>query len=279
MTRRPRRRRSTAAAVLVGLALAVTWLVLRGTLLDDAASPARDRVGLATASMEGGPIRVSGTLRRGQAWSAIKVPLAAAFLHRRAEAAGTSDGVVALTGPERGWIRRALTRSDNEAASRLFWRMAGGRSHAQRGRTRLAAMLRRGGDRHSRVRVQFGTTVWRLADAVRVYRRLALGCLVGRRDTAYLLRLMRRVRSSERWGVPEAVPRSTPVAFKGGWGPNAKGRWLVEQIAIVGSAPDARIIGVMARSRRRARSLADPRAFEAGARLVERHARRALRRP
>lgn len=238
-----------------------------------------DRVGVAIASVRGGPIRVSGTLREGQAWSAIKVPLAAAFLDARAKSTGAVNGASALSARERAWLRRALTRSDNKAASRLFWRLAGGRAHPERGRARLAATLERAGDRTTRVRVQFGTTVWRLEDAVRVYRRLAAGCLLGQRDTRYLLQLMRQVQPSERWGVPQAVHPSSAVAFKGGWGPDSNRRWLVEQIAIFGRGLDAKVIAVMARSAHRARSLEDPSAYESGIRLIERHAARAIRSP
>jgi len=252
---------------------------VRDVTSEPARSVPRDQVGVAIASVQGGPIRVSGTLHEGQAWSAIKVPLAAALLDARAKAVGTADGASTLTARERAWLRRALTRSDNKAASRLFWRLAGGHAHPERGRARLAAMLHRAGDRTTRVRVQFGTTVWRLEDAVRVYRQLAAGCLLGQRDTRYLLQMMRQVQRSERWGVPQVAPRSSAIAFKGGWGPDSRNRWLVEQIAILGRESHAKVIAVMARSAHRARSLEDPSAFEAGIRLVERYAAPVVRTP
>jgi len=265
---------------MIGIALAASWFVLKPT---SSAEPARktrpDRVGVAVAAVHGGPIEASGTLREGQAWSAIKVPLAAAFLDARAKAAGSTDGISAITARERGWLRRALTRSDNEAASKLFWRMAGGRAHPKLGQAKLQAMLDRAGVGPIDVRVQFGTTVWGIEDAVRFYQRLAAGCLLSERDTSWLIEIMSRVQASERWGVPEVVLGSTAVAFKGGWGPDSHYRWLVEQIAIVGRGDDAKVIGVMAQSARRARSLTDSSAFDAGTRLVKRHAARAVQRP
>ena len=269
-----------AVGILIGIGLAASWFVLKpASSAEPGHTVPKDRVGVAIAAVHGGPIEVSGTLREGRAWSAIKVPLAVAFLDARAKAAGTTDGLAAMSARERAWLRRALTRSDNDAASKLFWRMAGGHAHPEQGRAELQATLDRAGVGPIRVRVQFGTTVWRIEDAVRFYQRLAAGCLLSERDTSSVVEMMSLVEDSERWGVPEVVRPPTTVAFKGGWGPDSDYRWLVEQVAIVGRGDDANVIGVMAQAARRARSLTDSSAFEAGTRLVQRHAARAIQRP
>ena len=80
----------------------------------------------------------------------------------------------------------------------------------------------------------WGQTEWSASGAVTFYRALAAGCLLSAPDTRYVLGLMQGVESDQRWGAGSAgYATSVPVAFKGGWGPEDGGGYLVRQSAIV----------------------------------------------
>ena len=77
----------------------------------------------------------------------------------------------------------------------------------------------------------FGQTEWSPGEAVKFFRALALGCLLPSQETGYVLGLMQSIESSESWGLGSAgLPA---VAFKGGWGPEATGGYLVRQSGII----------------------------------------------
>ena len=201
------------------------------------------RYGVVIAPLAGGRPVAFGGLRSGQAWSAIKVPLAAAYLDWRRRIARARHGSSVLRPGERARLRVLLTRSDNDAARALFRSMSA--VEGQRGaRLLMERMLRRAGDRRTRVASPFGTTHWRLDDAALFFAALGRGCLLTGVDTDTLLGLMRSVIPEQRWGIPAAAG-SVPVAFKGGWGQDSRDRWLVEQFAIVGGGDSARVVGLM----------------------------------
>jgi hypothetical protein len=218
-----------------------------------------------------GPVTAIGSLQRGRAWSAMKIPLLAAFLEwRRESGAGLSAG-------ERRDAEAAIRRSDNLAARALYRRMAASLG-VDGARARLQQVFVRAGDRRTAVTAslnpetgltEFGKTVWTLTDAVGLVRRLARGCLGEPTDDEFLLHLMRSIRGTRhRWGVPLAFEPAAPLAFKAGWGPEPDLRWLVEQVAVVGTGRGAYVLGVMVRPRLRAASLADPSAYYAGRRFA-----------
>jgi hypothetical protein len=231
--------------------------------------------GLAIAPVGSGDLRALGRLRQGRAWSAMKVPLLVAILRWRREEAGTADGVPRLSGSERRHAERALTRSSNLAARALFRELAEefGVDGARRRLQRVFTVV---GDDTTRVSTElnpetgltnFGITEWRLEDGVRFFRALARGCLLSPDDTAYVLDLMRRPRRRSQWGLIDAFPPGA-VAMKAGWGPDDDLRWLVSQFAIVGTGPDAVVVGAMVRPRRIATSEADPDSYYAGRRML-----------
>jgi hypothetical protein len=252
-------------------------LASAGRALDDVARDERGELGYALAPLGEGAVVVGGELTQEQAWSAIKVPLSAAFLTFRRETRRTTSGSDALSESDSKLIWRALTESSNKASRRMFRLMAGAGDEAS-ARARVGALLRRGGDERTRVaervggKPQLGATRWRIEDALGWYRELARGCLLPASDTELLLGHMRGVVEEQRWGVPEAVGPGTPVAFKGGWGPNGQLSWLVEQFAIVGEGEGAYVIGLMARAAVPSKSIEGPRSFEAGRELVTRAA-------
>jgi hypothetical protein len=55
---------------------------------------------------------------------------------------------------------------------------------------------------------------------------------IPKRHTGYALRLMADIVSSQRWGIPPAVPQGWHIHFKGGWAPEAAG-WKINQVALI----------------------------------------------
>jgi hypothetical protein len=239
--------------------------------VDEVARRERGELGVALAPVGEGRVHTGGELLQGRAWSAIKVPLVAAFLKFRAEEEDVDAGVGVLSMRDRKRIDRALTRSNNEAASDLYGVMVRAEGN-ESARSRVQAALRTAGDRGTVVATRYGTTTWRLADALGYFRALSRGCALPAPDTLLVLSYMSRVVRSHRWGVPAAAGVGTPVAFKGGWGPGDDLRWLVEQIAIVGHGDSAYVVALMAHTPVRAPSLADPRSYNAARRLLRRGA-------
>ena len=153
--------------------------------------------------MRGGDFEASGEIRAARAWSTMKVPVILAALE-----AGTSD-----------WhaIDAAITRSDNDAAARLW-------ATLDNGPAQVEAVLRRAGDPDTVLEREpdprgwspFGRTVWTLEAGATFYRALARGELLGAADTKRVLDAMGRVTPEQRWGLGQ-IPG---VRFKGGWGPS-----------------------------------------------------------
>ena len=60
--------------------------------------------------------------------------------------------------------------------------------------------------------------------------------------------LMREVEPDQRWGAGSGgFPSSLSLGFKGGWGPEADGRYLVRQTAIVGSGDQGYVFSMLAK--------------------------------
>jgi hypothetical protein len=186
-------------------------------------------VGVAYAPV-GAPnqVRRWGNLVSGVAWSTIKVPLAIASVR---QAHGRPDASV------RQLMRLAITWSDNNAALGLWDRLGAPATAA--GRTE--AVLRDGGDDQTTVPpyqlrppyTPFGQSDWSLTSQARFA--AALPCL---RGSGPVLALMGQIIPDQSWGIGSL--RST-IAFKGGWGPGADGRYLVRQLALVRLPNGARI--------------------------------------
>jgi hypothetical protein len=166
----------------------------------------------------GGPdrrVQRLGSVRTGAAWSTAKVPVAMAVI----------DAGVGRSAD----VRKAITASDNAAAERLWAALGGGRRAARA----ATAQLRAGGDRQTEVQsvrvrpgyTPFGQTLWSLSAQARFTRGMA--CLrAGRR----VLELMGRVVGGQRWGLGSA---GRATRFKGGWGPDDAGRYLVRQMGVL----------------------------------------------
>lgn len=169
-----------------------------------------------------------GPLRSGDAWSTIKVPIAAKVLE-------TAGGPGALSADQKGLISRALTASDNAAADKLFASLG---DHDAQAAAATGEVLREAGDTTTRVSAvgrdgfsPYGQTDWSDTQQHRFMALLAGDCVAGPASSRYLLSLMARVVADQAWGLGSAGAGA--ARFKGGWGPGIDGRYLVRQMGVI----------------------------------------------
>ncbi|AXK88340.1 hypothetical protein IU454_27220 [Nocardia farcinica] len=187
----------------------------------------RGRAGLAVMPVGGERMVTFGDWTSGPAWSTMKIPLVIAA--ERADAGASTYAMSA-----------AVTASDNAAADTLWQGLGGGKQAAEA----VEAVLREAGDSTTavpptRVRAEhsaFGQAEWSLAEQVRFASRLP--CLSGA-DT--VLNLMAQIVPSHRWGLGTVGG----AEFKGGWGPDTSGDYLVRQFGII-DGPGGRIAVALA---------------------------------
>jgi hypothetical protein len=191
------------------------------------------RVELAVTPLGAGPTEILGGDTAAHGWSTTKVPVLVALLRARGESG--------LTAQERVWASAAITVSDNQAILDLFGdleQLKGGLVGAS---DYIDTILRRSGDDETTVATAppppggvttFGQTEWSPSETLKFFRALARGCLLPTAQTTYVLDLMENIEPSESWGLGSAH-FGVPVAFKGGWGPEPTGSYLVRQSAII----------------------------------------------
>lgn len=205
------------------------------------------QVGLAVAPLAGGEVREFGDLRSGHAWSTMKVPILTTLMREQGET---------LNAEEEAWASSALTASDNDAAASLFGQleaMDGGLAGASQA---VEATLRASGDAETVVATAppppgaistWGQTEWSLSGSIQFYGALAGGCLLGSSATQYVTGLMESVISEQRWGLGEAsFPSGWRVGFKGGWGPESGGGYLVRQSGFIRDGSRGLAVAMMA---------------------------------
>ncbi len=156
-----------------------------------------------------------GSWQQGPAWSTIKVPLAIAAIR-----ASTSPTVTDAA-------RAAITLSDNAAAEQLWSDLGEPSAAAQK----VQQVLTEAGDpsvvQSERIRpgfTAFGQTLWPLKEQAAFLAHAACDP----RDEP-VLALMGDIASDQSWGLGEQ-----PAArFKGGWGPDEAGSYLVRQFGLL----------------------------------------------
>lgn len=190
------------------------------------------RVELAVTPLGAGRREVLGLDGAAHGWSTTKVPVLVALLRAR--------GAAGLTSQEHALAQSAITESNNESVLALFGdleQLKGGLVGASQS---MESLLRMSGDNETVVTTAppppgavttFGQTEWRPGEAVKFFRALALDCLLSPSRTNYVLGLMENIEPSESWGLGSAGFSS--VAFKGGWGPESGGGYLVRQSGII----------------------------------------------
>lgn len=205
-------------------------ITVPGTLAADFAELAagvRGHIGMAVIPVGGDQLVSFGDWTSGPAWSTMKVPLTIAALRRNPGASTYAASA-------------AITASDNAAADVLWQSLGTGQEAAEA----VQAVLREGGDTKTTVPATrarpehsaFGQAEWSLVDQVRFAARLP--CLP---QSARVTSLMEQIVTSQRWGLGEL----SGAEFKGGWGPDTSGAYLVRQFGIV-TAPSGRIAIAMA---------------------------------
>jgi hypothetical protein len=129
-------------------------------------------------------------------------------------------------------MESALTRSDNEAAAELFADLGSEATATDA----VARILRSAGDHKTRVSTvgrdgfsAYGQTRWPLERQEEFMSALVSGCLVDRASSEYVLDLMGRV-TSDTWGLGAV---GHPARWKGGWGPDPDGNYLLRQMGVV----------------------------------------------
>jgi hypothetical protein len=174
---------------------------------------------------------IIGPDQAAHGWSTMKIPVIIALIRAQH----------GLTASQQQLAAAAITESDNAAILDLFAdleRLEGGLVGAS---NYIDAILRDGGDASTYVATAppppgavttFGQTEWAPSQAVRFFGALGRGCLLPTSETHYLLSLMESIEPSESWGLGSAG-FTAPVAFKGGWGPEPAGSYLVRQSGII----------------------------------------------
>ncbi len=181
----------------------------------------RGSAGLAIMPVGGKKMVTFGNLSSGPAWSTIKVPLAIAALRNSASYASYASA--------------AITASDNGAADTLWASLGGGADAAQA----VQNVLREGGDIRTNVPTTrtradasiYGQAEWTLADQVRFASQLP--CIP---QSERVVGLMQQIIASHHWGLGAFGS----AEFKGGWGPDPAGKYLVRQFGLIDS-PTGRI--------------------------------------
>ncbi|MFI6168049.1 hypothetical protein ACIBCN_14805 [Nocardia sp. NPDC051052] len=182
----------------------------------------RGKVGMAIMPVGGDQVVSFGDWTSGPAWSTMKVPLAIAALRL----SGGNPSYAATA---------AITASDNAAADTL-WQSLGGNQQAAQA---VQQVLREGGDAKTTVPATrsrpensaFGQADWSLTDQVRFAAHLP--CLP---ESAPVINLMEQIQAAQRWGLGAF----TGAEFKGGWGPDTAGAYLVRQFGLI-STPSGQI--------------------------------------
>jgi hypothetical protein len=190
-------------------------------------------VQVALLALGGGAETLLGGDDPAHGWSTTKVPVLVALLRAR--------GAPGLTAGERDEAHLAITESDNQAILDLFGDLKSIKRGLVSASEYVQDLFRTSGDLETTVATAppppgavttFGQTEWAPGEAVKFFRALALGCLLPGAQTAYVLHLMEKIVPSESWGLG-AGGFTVPVAFKGGWGPEPSGSYLVRQSGII----------------------------------------------
>jgi hypothetical protein len=205
--------------------------------------------GLAVAPLGKGQVQTLGALQDGRAWSTMKVPVLTTLLSDYEQSGQT------LSAQERTDAMLALEQSDNAAAEALFTRLEGIHGGLVPASEAVRKTLAGAGDASTRINTApnadgfttWGQSLWSPTGEVLFYRALAGQCLLDSQDTEYVLGLMHDVIPAQRWGAGEAgYASSLSLGFKGGWGPDAHGDYLVRQTAIVGSGDTGYVLSMIA---------------------------------
>jgi beta-lactamase class A len=173
-----------------------------------------------------------GTLHGYRRWrvspsaSLLKAMLLVAYLNK--SGVRTRD----LTDDERRLLGPMIRWSDNDAAGIVLGRV---------GESRLNHLAERVSMVHFRLRSPWGLSEVTAGDQARFF--FGIDRYVVARHRPYARRLLRTIVTSQRWGIPPAVPSGWTIFFKGGWG-SGTGR-VTHQSALLQSGSTRIAISVL----------------------------------
>ncbi|MGW4536217.1 hypothetical protein ACWEOI_35195 [Nocardia sp. NPDC004340] len=211
----------TSTAATPGATVPATVVALPGTLAWDFVNELKPslsgKVGLAITPVGSDRTVALGDWSSGPGWSTMKVPLTLAALRK-----SSSNQTAAIN---------AIEYSDNSAADTL-WQALGSPDVAAQ---TVQDVLREGGDTDTTVPATrtrsdysaFGQADWSLANQVKFAAKLP--CLP---ESDAVTSLMSKVSSGQRWGLGTL----DGAEFKGGWGPDTSGNYLVRQLGLIPTA-------------------------------------------
>jgi hypothetical protein len=171
--------------------------------------------GMAIMAVGGTTVATMGNWTTGPAWSTMKVPLALAAVRSNGDTPSYE-------------LSAAITESDNSSADEL-WQSLGTPDQAAGA---VDAILRAGSDTTTQVPANrarsdysaYGQATWALGDQVRFASHLP--CMP---DAGTVTDLMGKVVYDQQWGLGHLDNTS----YKGGWGPDPAGNYLVRQFGLV----------------------------------------------
>lgn len=184
---------------------------------------------VAVSDLGGATIARAGDSRSPYAWSTSKVLIVAQTL---IDMGGPSK----LTATQRTKITAALTASDNDAAKYLYDQLVARHGGVTATAAVLTRLLRRAGDATTNVstvsRSTFtthGQTLWPVEMQAQFLSSLGRNCLLDATSTDYLINQMSNTIPAQRFGLGTIGA----LAYKGGWGPDPNGGYLVRQMGLV----------------------------------------------
>ena len=204
------------------------------------------RLAIAVQPLGRGSIEDLGGDPPMQAMSTSKILILSALLRDK-------GGVNNLTAEQRSLAQAAVTESDNDAILALFGDLEVDKGGLLGASAYATILLRQVGDAQTEVTTAppppgyattFGQTPWTPTAEVTFFRSLALGCILPRADTNYVLGLMRSIEPSESFGLGSAG--FARVAFKGGWGPEPGDQYGVRQTGIIGAGSSGVVVSITA---------------------------------
>ncbi|GAB0106551.1 hypothetical protein JMUB6875_55370 [Nocardia sp. JMUB6875] len=210
--------KTSAVAAAPTNTIPATVMALPGTLAWDfvntLAPTLPGKVGLAVLPVGGDKVVALGDWTSGPGWSSMKVPLTLAALRKN-----PGNQVAAIN---------AIEYSDNAAADTLWQSLGSPEAAAQA----VQDVLREGGDTQTTVPAArtrseysaFGQADWSLANQLKFTAKLP--CLP---QSEVVTSLMGKISSGQRWGLGTL----DGAVFKGGWGPDTSGNYLVRQLGLI----------------------------------------------
>lgn len=201
--------------------------------------------------LSNGTFMSAGTLLTGKAWSTIKVPVVLARYHL----ADSRNEKWSAIDP---YAARAIEDSDNAAAQELFDEIESAKGSVSAASVYVAQELAAAGDSRTHINTvaptygdysTYGQTYWSIARGTTFFRQLARLCVPDPLADRHVLDLMGRITPSQAWGIGTATwTGSTAHYFKGGWGPDPAGNYLVRQFGIIdGPGGAGFVVGLIAR--------------------------------